>query len=60
METSEKYKDFIIDYYTITGTTVIRDRYGFDVKHFFKLGELKGNQEAKKHIDYIINKNITL
>lgn len=53
METSERYKNFIIDYYTITGTTVIRDSNGFDVKYFFGLGEVKGNKEAKKYIDNI-------
>ena len=51
METSERYKGFIIDYYSISGDTIVRDRYGFDVKLFLGLGEMRGNKEARKYID---------
>lgn len=51
METSERYKTYIIDYYSISGDTIVRNKYGLDVKWFLGLGEARGNKEAKKYID---------
>lgn len=51
METSERYKTYIIDYYSISGDTIIRNNAGFDVKWFLGMGESRGKKEAKKYID---------
>jgi hypothetical protein len=50
METYQNYKGYGITYYTINRTTQI-DQFGFVIKSFPQLGEIKGEEAAKEFID---------
>ncbi len=50
MEVYQSYKNYSITYYSSSGTTVI-DKWGFLIKIFDRLGEIKGDELAKSYID---------
>jgi len=53
METYQNYKGYGISYYSASGTTVV-DNYGFPLRIFSRLGEMKGEELAKKYIDELL------
>ena len=52
METSYTYKGYTINYSTLGGTTEITS-FGYPLKRFIGLGEIKGRKEAETYIDKI-------
>lgn len=52
METYQNYKGYGIRYYTFGGTTEV-ENMGFVIKRFVGLGEIAGEEAAKKYIDVL-------
>jgi hypothetical protein len=50
METFQNYNGYGITYYSFRGITEV-SIFGFVLKRFIGLGEIKGLEEAKKYID---------